>query len=786
METANSTGFQRPASMLKTPPGSVMYPDAAVVDMQQFGNESVKFGNYTLGTTLGEGEFGEVKLGWRRDGKQPAEVAVKLIKKVNIPPMSNREAKFQREIVVLRHIRHPNIVRLQEVIQNQTYIGIVLEYASGGELFDYILQHKYLKDSTACRLFAQLVSGVEYLHSKGIVHRDLKLENLLLDKHKNIIITDFGFANVFNPEDVIPGRSNADLMSTSCGSPCYAAPELVVTDGKYSGRKVDVWSCGVILYAMLTGYLPFDDDPENPNGNNITQLYRYITTTPLTFPEYVKPMPRDLLRRILVPSPDLRADLLEVRAHSWLLPYSKFLSVTPKQWEEMLVTESAEKPVRYSRDRQSMPTTNIGRSTSTRDVASHHTFQGDLGHRRNHSGQVTAMADRHRSYQPPLQPHISDISNADNIEAVQQKLHQTSIGQAVTSVQTSKHEKRHTIQLEYTKPPSFTTRKVEVVQPIAETPIVEDTTMESVAEEPVSLLTHETIVEEDVAETEIPASEEVMKPVRSALILTESTKESGVGPGSAKIISPRKSDASRLPVPTKRARPTTFQFIPQGHKPLPEESAATKTESTASREVKNLVAPSSNRRQRERPQSMFTSAELPPVKKESSHRRTESVAQPTRPAGSRPTVEPHVKGHRRGASSIGQGAEKLFSRILGTASTNTAQRQTPKTNTSQRSSTLSNISKYTSSEKKPVATAAADKTKVESTKLSSADKAKSQPKTTESKARAQAQPPIQTAQPNRLNSRYDEKRNQASSGPARKVMDFFRRRGAAKSGMVEH
>lgn len=156
------------------------------------------------------------------------------------------------------------------MIENERHIGIILEYASGGELFDYILTHRYLKDPPACRLFAQLVSGVGYLHKMGIVHRDLKLENLLLDRNRNIIITDFGFANVFDPLDDISeyedrlddpnilkelergvgedGRGRrGDLMATSCGSPCYAAPELVVSDGVYTGRKVDVWSCGVIL-----------------------------------------------------------------------------------------------------------------------------------------------------------------------------------------------------------------------------------------------------------------------------------------------------------------------------------------------------------------------------------------------------------------------------------------------------------------------------------------------------------------------------------------------------------
>lgn len=160
-------------------------------------HREVRFGDYVLGSTLGQGEFGKVKLGWRKDGKQPEQVAIKLIRKDTVPPKSSRETKVFREINALKLLTHPNIVRLEEVIQNDKYIGIVLEYASGGELFDYILNHRYLKDNIACRLFAQLISGVHYLHSKGIVHRDLKLENLLLDKHKNIIITDFGFANSF-------------------------------------------------------------------------------------------------------------------------------------------------------------------------------------------------------------------------------------------------------------------------------------------------------------------------------------------------------------------------------------------------------------------------------------------------------------------------------------------------------------------------------------------------------------------------------------------------------------
>ncbi|KAK5069268.1 hypothetical protein LTR64_008438 [Lithohypha guttulata] len=312
-------------------------------DYSKSKRREVQFGDYILGQTLGEGEFGKVKLGWKKDGS--SQVAIKLIRRESVATNPTRLPKIYREISILRELQHPNIVQLHEMVETERHIGIILEYASGGELFDYILNQRYLKDPSARRLFAQLVSGVGYLHKKGIVHRDLKLENLLLDQNKNIIITDFGFANTFDAKDDLSpeieynlankdfvkkykldrlnekGYRKGDLMQTSCGSPCYAAPELVVSDSLYTGRKVDVWSCGVILYAMLAGYLPFDDDPANPEGDNINLLYKYITSTPLTFPEYVTPHARDLLRRILVPDPRKRADLFEVARHSWLTEY---------------------------------------------------------------------------------------------------------------------------------------------------------------------------------------------------------------------------------------------------------------------------------------------------------------------------------------------------------------------------------------------------------------------------------------------------------------------------------
>ncbi|KAF4984992.1 hypothetical protein FDECE_16914, partial [Fusarium decemcellulare] len=319
--------------------------------------------------------------------------------------------------------------------------GIILEYASGGELFDYILNHRYLKDNAARRLFAQLVSGVGYLHKKGIVHRDLKLENLLLDRNRNIIITDFGFANTFDPHEDLSeeeelnltdrefvkrmgldrvkpnGSRKGDLMQTSCGSPCYAAPELVVSDSLYTGRKVDVWSCGVILYAMLAGYLPFDDDPANPEGDNINLLYKYIVTTPLTFPEYVTPHARDLLRRILVPNPRKRADLFEVARHSWLSEYANLVEfITSSTTLPSDVPSTGVAPDDYAE----APT--IARSSSVREATKH---------KQSHPPVVGGLAKTH-----------------GNIDPEAESGHRS----------TPKDAKRRTVQVEYVAPTTQTQR----------------------------------------------------------------------------------------------------------------------------------------------------------------------------------------------------------------------------------------------------------------------------------------------------------------------------------------
>ncbi|SMN20220.1 similar to Saccharomyces cerevisiae YPL141C FRK1 Putative protein kinase [Maudiozyma saulgeensis] len=293
----------------------------------------VTFGPYLIGATLGEGEFGKVKMAWTRPAKESNEVskqvAIKLIRRSSIIQNSEREIKVYREINALKHLTHPNIIGLEEVLQNSKYVGIVLEYASGGEFYKYIQKKRRLDEQRACKIFAELISGVIYMHSKGLVHRDLKLENLLLDSNENLLITDFGFVNEF--------RRDHELMRTSCGSPCYAAPELVVTTKPYMGRKADIWSCGIILFAMLAGYLPWDDDPSNPKGDDIPKLYHYITRTKLKFPSYISAVPRDLLRKILVPDPRIRTDMTNLIKHPWLEPYFHLLCVSAKEWDRIML-----------------------------------------------------------------------------------------------------------------------------------------------------------------------------------------------------------------------------------------------------------------------------------------------------------------------------------------------------------------------------------------------------------------------------------------------------------------
>lgn len=253
--------------------------------------------NYKLGRTLGIGTFGKVKLATHIPTE--IKVAIKILKRQSIND-SNAE-RVRQEINNLRLFSHPHIVRVYEVKETRSKIYLVMEYMSSGELFDYITENGRLPEDEARHFFQQIISGVECCHLHMVVHRDLKPENLLLDsKRRNIKIADFGLSNIM---------SDGHFLKTSCGSPNYAAPE-VISQKLYAGPEVDVWSCGVILYALMCGTLPFDD-------GSLPGLYAKIKNGVYTFPNYLSLAARDLISRILNVDPISRLSIPEICRHPW-------------------------------------------------------------------------------------------------------------------------------------------------------------------------------------------------------------------------------------------------------------------------------------------------------------------------------------------------------------------------------------------------------------------------------------------------------------------------------------
>jgi len=219
--------------------------------------------------------------------------------------------RVAREISILKQIRHPNIIELYEILQTPKEFYLITEYAPGGELFDYIVARGKLTEEEARKFFRQIIEGVEYLHRLSIVHRDLKPENLLLDCDENIKIVDFGLSNRY---------SRGEMLQTACGSPCYAAPEMIAGK-KYTGSTVDVWSCGIVLFAMICGYLPFEDP-------NTSKLYKKILSGDFIIPKHVSAEARDLLKSILKTDPAVRFTIYDIKKHKWLTGSSDNLNIS--------------------------------------------------------------------------------------------------------------------------------------------------------------------------------------------------------------------------------------------------------------------------------------------------------------------------------------------------------------------------------------------------------------------------------------------------------------------------
>ena len=254
-------------------------------------------GPYILGEVIGEGNFGTVRLATQI--KIGEKLAIKIINKNNIKKKSDI-VRIKKEISILKKIRHKNIIQIYEVMESNQNVYIAMENCEGKELFEYIIKNKRLKELEACRLFRQLINGVDYIHSQGIIHRDLKPENILLDENMDIKISDFGLSTFF---------SQGEYLSTPCGTPNYAPPEMLIGQ-QYDGELSDIWSCGIILYTMLTGSLPCAESKE-------TIILNKIVSNQYIIPTYLSKGAIDLLSCMLEPDYLKRIKIKDIIKHPW-------------------------------------------------------------------------------------------------------------------------------------------------------------------------------------------------------------------------------------------------------------------------------------------------------------------------------------------------------------------------------------------------------------------------------------------------------------------------------------
>ncbi|KDO86586.1 hypothetical protein CISIN_1g012228mg [Citrus sinensis] len=326
-----------------------------------------RVGKYELGRTLGEGSFAKVK--FAKNVETGDFVAIKIVDRDQVLRHKMVE-QIKREISTMKLIKHPNVIKIIEVMASKTKIYIVLEFIDGGELFDKIAKHGRLKEDEARRYFQQLINAVDYCHSRGVFHRDLKPENLLLDSYGVLKISDFGLS-------AISQQVREDgLLHTACGTPNYVAPE-VLNDKGYDGRASDVWSCGVILFVLMAGFLPFDE-------SNLMALYRKVSTfhflsvygesykkctnkysytlqicrADFSCPSWFSSGAKKLIKRILDPNPDTRMTISQMLEDEWFKKGYKpphfdkeeevnldDVDAIFNDSKENLVTEKKEKPV---------------------------------------------------------------------------------------------------------------------------------------------------------------------------------------------------------------------------------------------------------------------------------------------------------------------------------------------------------------------------------------------------------------------------------------------------------
>lgn len=271
--------------------GSTATDPARIEKTQGPSSQATLEASYSLGEILGEGQFGVVRLA--RDLRTGDRVAIKTVKKADF---------VAEEVRLQQMMNHEGVVKILQVIEESCHVHIVMEHMGKGDLFD-LVSGVQLSEAEARTYFLQIINAVESCHAAKIAHRDLKLENILLDNHNNAKITDFGLA-----AEMVPGQ----LLSGCCGSPNYAAPELWTKGAQYHGPEVDVWSCGVVLYALLTGGMAYDAD-------ELRSLVRKVTRGKYRVPKTASEEAKDLLAKIFAVDPACRMSIAGIREHAWIV-----------------------------------------------------------------------------------------------------------------------------------------------------------------------------------------------------------------------------------------------------------------------------------------------------------------------------------------------------------------------------------------------------------------------------------------------------------------------------------
>ncbi|XVE65926.1 hypothetical protein DITRI_Ditri08aG0038900 [Diplodiscus trichospermus] len=281
---------------------------------------TILLGKYQLGRLLGRGSFAKVHEATLLEDNNSL-VAIKIIDKTKTVDAA-MEPRIIREVSAMRRLQHhPNILRIHEVMATKTKIYLVMELASGGELFAKVLRRGRLAEAAARRYFSQLLSALNFCHQNGVAHRDVKPQNLLLDQNGNLKVSDFGLS-------ALPEQLNNGLLHTACGTPAYTAPEVVRRKG-YDGSKADAWSCGVILFVLLAGYLPFD-------CSNLVAMYKKMHRREFQFPSWISKQGKAIIWQLLDPNPDTRMSMAKLMETSWFKKSSPTFMSSNNQQESLL------------------------------------------------------------------------------------------------------------------------------------------------------------------------------------------------------------------------------------------------------------------------------------------------------------------------------------------------------------------------------------------------------------------------------------------------------------------